>query len=641
MSMSAADGSPEPYDSSTRLPSSSDADRAEAPVSMIEQPPTNWFGIAARMGPGMIVAGSIVGSGELIATTSTGAQAGFTLLWLILLGCVIKVFAQVELGRYSISSGKTTMEAMAEVPGPSIPRRGNWLVWYWLAMFVASIAQLGGIVGSVGQSLAISIPLTETGRVVNELAFRETELKIARQRLKKSDPASPERSERFEGLVAAEATRAAAVSQAMSFYAKIDPENASRFDSVREASETIRLETTRVLGERIGASTDALGGYLLELSEASELAKRSDTKGASLEAIAKLEGAAAQAGFDGLAESFFEIDSLPEDVRSRMVSRDDRLWAAITTIVTMVLLVVGRYALIQHFSTFLVAGFTVVTVVTVVLLQFHPTWSVSWSEFASGLTFRLPPSSPGVNPVFTALATFGIIGVGASELVTYPYWCLEKGYGRFAGPRSDKPEWAERARGWIKVMQFDAWGSAVIYTFATIAFYMLGAAILFPLGLDPKGSELIRQLSAMYRPVFGEFTQGVFLFGAFAVLYSTFFVANASHARVFSDALRVMSFVPDTHRTRTYLIRFFSGLFPFLCLTIYLFLPEPRALVLLSGVVQGLMLPMLAGAAVYFRYRKTDERIRPTSLAWDALLWLSFAGMLITGLWTAASHWLK
>lgn len=638
MSMSSGDGSPEPQDSSTRQAS---AGRAGSTVSMVEQPPRNWLGIAARMGPGMIVAGSIVGSGELIATTSTGAQAGFTLLWLILLGCVIKVFAQVELGRYSISSGKTTMEAMAEVPGPSIPRRGNWLVWYWLAMFVASIAQLGGIVGSVGQSLAISVPLTETGRVLNELAYRETELKIARQRLKKADADSPERSELLQALVEAEALRAAAASGAMSFYEKYDAENAARYWSVRDASETLRLETARVLGERIGTQTDALAEYLLELSEASELAKRADEKSAPLEAIARLEGVAAVEGFDGLAESYFEIDSLPDDVKSRMVNRDDRLWAALVTIVTMALLVIGRYGLIQHFSTLLVAGFTFMTVVNVILLQFHPTWSVSWSDFASGLSFQLPPSSPGINPVFTALATFGIIGVGASELVTYPYWCLEKGYGRFAGPRSDEPEWAERARGWIRVMQFDAWGSAVVYTFATIAFYLLGAAILFPLGLDPKGSELIRQLSAMYRPVFGELTQGVFLFGAFAVLYSTFFVANASHARVFSDALRVMSFVPDTHRTRTYLIRLFSGLFPLMCLTIYLFLPEPRALVLLSGVVQGLMLPMLAGAAVYFRYRKTDERIRPNSRVWDAFLWLSFAGMLITGLWTAFSHWLK
>ena len=49
---------------------------------------------------GMILAGSIVGSGELVPTR-TGAEAGFHFLWLIIIGCVIKVFTQIELARYT------------------------------------------------------------------------------------------------------------------------------------------------------------------------------------------------------------------------------------------------------------------------------------------------------------------------------------------------------------------------------------------------------------------------------------------------------------------------------------------------------------------------------------------------------------
>ena len=30
--------------------------------------------------------------------------------------------------------------------------------------------------------------------------------------------------------------------------------------------------------------------------------------------------------------------------------------------------------------------------------------------------------------IAAAFGTFGITGVGASELFAYPYWCLEKGY---------------------------------------------------------------------------------------------------------------------------------------------------------------------------------------------------------------------
>ena len=95
-------------------------DKPADEVSLIESPPTTISGILARLGPGLIIAGSIVGSGELIATTETGAKAGYSLFWLILIGCVIKVFVQVELGRYTIISGKTPLDALSEVPGPRI-----------------------------------------------------------------------------------------------------------------------------------------------------------------------------------------------------------------------------------------------------------------------------------------------------------------------------------------------------------------------------------------------------------------------------------------------------------------------------------------------------------------------------------------
>ena len=85
--------------------------------------------------------------------------------------------------------------------------------------------------------------------------------------------------------------------------------------------------------------------------------------------------------------------------------------------------------------------------------------------------------------------------------------------------------WVERARGWIRVLHWDAFLSAVIYTFATVVFYLLGAAVLGRVHLNPSGSQMIRTLSEMYVPVFGETAHIIFLFGAISVLYSTFFVA--------------------------------------------------------------------------------------------------------------------
>src|SRR5688500_7254635 len=95
---------------------------ARPPVSdaAIQAPPRSVGGILRRLGPGSIIAASIGGSGELIATTKTGAEAGFTLLWLILLGCVVKVFAQIEIGRYTITEGRTAIEGLNQLPGPRL-----------------------------------------------------------------------------------------------------------------------------------------------------------------------------------------------------------------------------------------------------------------------------------------------------------------------------------------------------------------------------------------------------------------------------------------------------------------------------------------------------------------------------------------
>ena len=82
------------------------------------------------VGPGLILTVGIVGTGELVLTPRVAAEHGFTLLWLILLGCIVKVFVQVELGRYSVATGLTTLRALDTLPGPRF--RASWMLWVWL-----------------------------------------------------------------------------------------------------------------------------------------------------------------------------------------------------------------------------------------------------------------------------------------------------------------------------------------------------------------------------------------------------------------------------------------------------------------------------------------------------------------------------
>ena len=66
-----------------RLEASSEADPYHLDATGVREPPVGWRDSLKYLGPGLILSASIVGSGELIATTTAGAQAGFVILWLV------------------------------------------------------------------------------------------------------------------------------------------------------------------------------------------------------------------------------------------------------------------------------------------------------------------------------------------------------------------------------------------------------------------------------------------------------------------------------------------------------------------------------------------------------------------------------
>lgn len=185
-------------------------------------------------------------------------------------------------------------------------------------------------------------------------------------------------------------------------------------------------------------------------------------------------------------------------------------------------------------------------------------------------------------------------------------------------------------------MRWDAWLSLAVYTTSTVVFYILGAAILHRANLNPQGMEMIRTLAAMYEPVFGSWSMGLFLAGAAAILYSTFFVVGASQARVFADALVIFGWRKRDPKQDRNWIKGLCLAFPIVSFLFFWLYPKPKELVLLAGTMQAFLLPMLGFAAIYFRYKHAIPALRPTKL-WDFFLWLSAFGLLVAGLWLAWS----
>jgi manganese transport protein len=425
----------------------------------VEVPPATLTSALRRIGPGMVLAASIVGSGELIATTTLGAQVGFAVLWIIVLSCAIKPVVQGEFGRYTIATGHTALEGFNRMPGP---RAGvSWLVWAWILTVTLSLLQVGGMYGGVAQVLHLLVP---SGSV--------------------------------------------------------------------------------------------------------------------------------------------------------------NTWVGVCFLITLALLLGGGYERIERLAIVKVAFFTLLTVCAAAILLRRPD-AVNLADIQSGFSFQLPAAG-----LATAIAVFGITGVGATELVMYPYWCVEKGYARFVGERDGSPAWVARARGWIRVMHLDITCSLAIYTMATVAFYLLGAGVLNRMGLVPAERDTVTVLSNIYTQTLGAWALWLFYLGAVVTLYGTVFASTAAHARLFADAVRIAGFYRrDDAASRLRWRNRFVVILSVVPVTFYWFLRSPVQMVVAGGVAQALMLPLIGGAVIYLRHRHLPAEIRPAP-GTTVMLWISSAVML-------------
>lgn len=430
----------------------------------IEAPPHSLAAALRRIGPGMVLAASIVGSGELIATTTLGAKVGYAALWIIVASCIIKPVVQAELGRFTIGTGQTGLEGFNGVPGP---RAGfGWVVWAWAITVTLSLLQVGGMYGGVGEVLHILVPAVPIA-----------------------------------------------------------------------------------------------------------------------------------------------------------------VWVGICLALTLALLLGGGYERIERFAIVKVGLFTLLTVCAAAVL-FRREDALTAADLARGFNFELPEAG-----FATAVAVFGMTGVGATELVMYPYWCIEKGYARFAGPPDGSDAWVSRARGWIRVMHLDILCSLVIYAFATIAFYLLGAGVLHRLGLVPQGNATVTVLSRIYTDTLGEWALWLFYLGAVITLYGTIFASTAAHSRLFADLMRIGGAFDRSNVAQRFRWRqIFVVVLATLPAVFYWLFASPVQMVVAGGLAQTLMLPIIGLSTLHLRHRRLPAALTPSTLTTIAL-WTSTAVMLTVALY--------
>lgn len=92
------------------------------------------------IGPGIVVAATGVGAGDLVATLIAGSKFGYTLLWAAVVGCLVKISLAEATGRWHLATGRTIFEGWRSL--------GRWTTWY----FAVYIVVWGFVYGATAMS---------------------------------------------------------------------------------------------------------------------------------------------------------------------------------------------------------------------------------------------------------------------------------------------------------------------------------------------------------------------------------------------------------------------------------------------------------------------------------------------------------
>jgi manganese transport protein len=292
--------------------------------------------------------------------------------------------------------------------------------------------------------------------------------------------------------------------------------------------------------------------------------------------------------------------------------------AAVIALVAMAILASGSYRYIERIMLALVIGFTATTILSAVMMQFTD-FRVTTDDLATGFAFEFPLEYAAL-----AIAMYGYTGVNSGEIAAYTYWCVEKGYPKYIGANRDDPNWVERAKGWIKVLQTDVWATLIILTFATVPFFILGAGVLFESGAKPEGIDTVRVLSGMFTETLGGWSVWVFALGAFFILFSTTISGVGAGGRVFPDYAIEFGFANRQTIRRQLWTRVYVIAIPVLAYVLYMVSAQrPILLIQISATFAAITLPIQSGATLFLQKRHMDPRVRPGKPMHIAL-WATF-----------------
>lgn len=116
-------------------------------------PPRGWQNFR-WYGPGLVWMISAVGSGSVLFTPRVGARYGYEFVWITILFFFFMFMMIREVGRYTVTTGKTIFEGYRDLSGKS-----NWALYFILVpQMLAAVVTISGIASLTASALMIALP---------------------------------------------------------------------------------------------------------------------------------------------------------------------------------------------------------------------------------------------------------------------------------------------------------------------------------------------------------------------------------------------------------------------------------------------------------------------------------------------------
>lgn len=84
----------------------------------------NWSSRLKYLGPGIVIAATGVGAGDLIAASVGGAKYSTIILWSAVLGALLKYVLNEGIARWQMGTGESIIETW-------VKRFPQWISWFF------------------------------------------------------------------------------------------------------------------------------------------------------------------------------------------------------------------------------------------------------------------------------------------------------------------------------------------------------------------------------------------------------------------------------------------------------------------------------------------------------------------------------